>query len=351
MIPLNGHSPGNGRFIRLFMDLSSTCDIHCIHCFRTAAPPGAASISDDQIGKLEAQVFPRLVMLALSTTGEPLYLKSLPKALEAARRSRVPSVSITTNGGHLNADVSRLILESPVTLLIISMDAARPETYQAIRIGGQWDRLLRNIRNFVQQRQSYPENPVRIVLNYALMKQNAEEAGEFIRLAKELGVDSVSFEHLTIERPEMKDWSLIYSPGQANHLRSELEREAHEAGFPARIPGMVLEDLELFDGGLIESPCYHGKCKAVEDDWLFLLPSGNCYACLNLQDREPLGNLWEEDFDQIWRSFRYRIFRAKARYLHKVAGCDHCKSFVRPENGSHEMAYLSKRLTTVRMSR
>ena len=90
-IPLMQGWLRNQRYINLAMDLSSTCDIKCVECFRNFVDPPPAKISLNQIKILETQVFPYLKGLALSCTGEPLYLKNFPEGLAAAKReSRVP---------------------------------------------------------------------------------------------------------------------------------------------------------------------------------------------------------------------------------------------------------------------
>ena len=47
-------------------------------------------------------------------------------------------------------------------------------------------------------------------MNYALMKENAEEAVAFIPFAVGMGADMISFSHLILESWEMKEWSLMY---------------------------------------------------------------------------------------------------------------------------------------------
>lgn len=327
------------------MDLTSSCDIHCIHCFREVLTPKPARITSTQLSTLEKELFPYVNCLHLSETGESLYVRLLPEALRAAKRAGVPFIHIQSNGTHLSPQVARMLLENGLDVLGVSLDAATKETFETIRAGAEWEPTIESIRELVRQRRNGHKSTLRVALNFAIMEQNAGECLEFLRLAKDLEADSVSYTHLFIEKPEMKDWSLIYDPPRANRICAEIRREAERLKLSVSVPPDIPADLKSFSGELLVDPVYRGFCSAAHESWILLRPNGNCYPCFNIED-PLLGNVFETPFRQIWNGAKNQEWRRRGIDEKEAVGCDHCKFFLQCENLNSELAYLAKRLTT-----
>jgi radical SAM protein with 4Fe4S-binding SPASM domain len=336
----------NQRYINVAMDLSSTCDIQCIECFRAVVEPPRAKVSLDQIGKLERELFPYINQLALSCTGEPLYLKNFPAGLEAAKRAGVPFVRIQSNGTHLDEERRKMLVDLELDLIGISLDAATKDSFEKIRYGAEWDTVIPNIRELVKLRNSMGRTKPHVALNFAIMNQNADEAVEFIHLGKEIGADSISFSHLVLETWEMKDWSLIYDAPRANALFARLREEGPRTGISISVPDDVPGEIRPFSGELLENPSYQGRCGAAIEPWAFLLPNGDLYVCQNVREDGPVGNVFEKPFPEIWYGYANQHFRKEA-LKGNVAGCDQCKIYWWTTDTGNEMSYLAKRLTTV----
>ena len=334
------------RKIYLLLDLNSGCNIHCIHCYRNAYSPHNGSIDRDQLAILERDVFPYVDKLSLAQSAETLILPILPEVLRAARRTRIHFSCIQTNGTFLTQEKSRMLLDLGLNQMGISLDGATKETFETIRAGAEWESVLENIRTFIRLRDAHPINKIYVSFNFALMRQNAHEAVRFIRFAKQEGANSVTFAHLVVETGEMREWSLIDDPRESNRLSAALREEAKRLGIDARVPRDLPEDIQPFEGGLLESPSYRGHCNAAHQDWLFIMSNGNCYPCLNLQDCGYMGNIFETPFREIWYGEVNQRFRNRA-LLHDIAeGCDHCKDCTLTDDLGSEMAFLAKRMTT-----
>lgn len=345
-IPIKKGFLGKERRITMTMDLASTCDIRCKHCFRSVLIPQGMKTSLDEIGILERELFPYIKNLALSCTGEPLTLKNFKEGLRAAKRAGVPFVRIQTNGTHLFPEMSEFLIDEGLDLVGISFDGATKETFESVRRGAHWDEVTHHVREFSRIRREKGSAKPMLAMNFALMKENAHEALAFIHLARELGADMVTFAHLTLESWEMKDWSLMYEPARANALLASLREAAARCPIPVQVPHDVPESLTPFSGEMISgSPRYYGDCSAAQDDWLFLMANGDLFPCGNLQDQGPIGNVFETPFREIWYGEKNQSFRRKA-LSGCVEGCDHCKIFAPSSNIGHEMSYLAKRLTT-----
>jgi MoaA/NifB/PqqE/SkfB family radical SAM enzyme len=104
-------------------------------------------------------------------------------------------------------NVGRL-MQAPVYGILVSLDAATPETYQDIR-GGNFGTALAGIERLVKlaKRSSH------IVMTFVLMKRNIHEAGAYVELAKRLGVKTVSFQHLTDTAIPADSWVVLKPNG------------------------------------------------------------------------------------------------------------------------------------------
>lgn len=85
-------------------------------------------------------------------------------------------------------------MQKMIEKLIISIDAAKKETYEAIRRGAKWEVLLNNLYFAGQLRKSQKIKALNIC--FVVQKLNYQEMVEFIQLGYEIGVDEVTFSRI-----------------------------------------------------------------------------------------------------------------------------------------------------------
>ena len=88
---------------------------------------------------------PAISFIAL---GEPLLDDRLPDFIAYAKSKKIPLISLTTNGVLL-AKKGKLLLDSGLNRLTISIDGATPETYKKIR-GADLDKVEQGVRQCVE---------------------------------------------------------------------------------------------------------------------------------------------------------------------------------------------------------
>lgn len=101
-------------------------------------------------------------------------------------------VLIYTNGMLLDDTAIREALDSNLTELNVSLDAGTGDVYRQVRRGGDWDRVLGNIRRFLQLRRESGKRFPRMGLNFVMLNDNEGDLPTFIDLAADLGVDYVN---------------------------------------------------------------------------------------------------------------------------------------------------------------
>lgn len=76
--------------------------------------------------------------------GEPLIHENLFEMIELAKSSEC-LVGLTTNGMHLNRSNCRRMVDSGLDIIGVSIDGATKQTYESIRVGSTFEKLIDNI--------------------------------------------------------------------------------------------------------------------------------------------------------------------------------------------------------------
>ena len=83
--------------------------------------------------------------IKLNWRGEPLLHKEIGKMVRYAKAMGVIDVRLNTNGTLLDRETAIDLADAGLDYLIISVDGATKETYEKIRIGGNFEDLVNNI--------------------------------------------------------------------------------------------------------------------------------------------------------------------------------------------------------------
>lgn len=131
-------------------------------------------------------------------------------------------VNLQTNGVLLTPrNWSRLHrIHNNIKIILVSFDAATPETYAITRRGGHWDTLLENVNALGEKRRNGELNYLR--LDFVVQQANYREMPDFVLLAESLGADDASFSMLV-------DWGTWPKPEylvRAVHLSGHPEHQA-----------------------------------------------------------------------------------------------------------------------------
>ena len=134
-----------------------------------------------------------LPSLRLGLTGEPLLVEDIHLWVAEARAAGVLDISLITNGALLTPERARALIEAGLTRLMVSVDAAGPETYARVRPGGHWERLWANLQEFLAVRRELGVELPLLRLSFVEMKANLAERELFREIFAPVG-DYLSFQ-------------------------------------------------------------------------------------------------------------------------------------------------------------
>ena len=101
-------------------------------------------------------------------------------------------VDLQTNGLLMASSWDELQLDGLVDRVYVSIDATRAPTYEAVRRGGSFARLLDNLAFAAEKRRSGLINHVR--LDFVVQTLNFREMPEAVELVQRFGFDGLKFQ-------------------------------------------------------------------------------------------------------------------------------------------------------------
>jgi radical SAM protein with 4Fe4S-binding SPASM domain len=340
--------------VDLIFSAEHRCNLRCVQCPSTVERrQGGLPLMDRRLPettlerflKLEA-ILPRLRFTSLTGSGEPMLSPALGGLLERLAHHQVPATTFNTHGNLLDRARCELIVDQRLANLTVSVDAATRETYERIRVGGKWERLLAGLETLnAVKRERGSERPT-LVLAGNFMRQNIEELPGLVELAARFSA-SVLATNTVLYDPAMRDQALIYHRALTREMTVRAIRRARELG--------VGFDNRLYEPGEGEPPL-EGEAppanvapppeppspqplpprrsailKACQAPWTGLMveSDGQCKVCCF--ESPYVGNLNDQSFAEIWNSPGVQELRRQFLDDDPPLGCRRCFIFMQSQ--------------------
>lgn len=190
MAPENGnghHSTpaGKNKPRLIFWELTKGCNLRCIHCRATATELSAPSDLSTQTAKeIIDQIAEVSNPILVLSGGEPLFRSDI---FQLARygTDKGLRVALATNGTLVTKHVARMIVDSGVQRVAISLDGADALTHDTFRgIPGAFDAAIAGFRNLKALGLS-------VQINTTIARHNAHQLPAVLDLARSIGADAL----------------------------------------------------------------------------------------------------------------------------------------------------------------
>ncbi len=297
----------------VYLETTTICNLHCSMCPRFG---GEEISSQPDIMPLEVfaslrPFLPQFKSLALVGCGEPTTDRRLLGFVADATRAGVYTM-FTTNGMFLDQDYGQRIIQSGLKLLGVSMDGATPDTFESIRDGASFSKVVQNLRSLMELRQRSGPRPL-VKVQIVLMSRNLHELAALVALAADLNVEEVYGKNLCFLR--------------THELISEsLQEEFNPCVDVEERDRLIAAGLEVARERHLRTvlPAFKrsgpNDCPYHPTTTLFIRRNGDVFPCpiyavwnygvdRNVILDKRMGNVLEQSILEIWAQDRYRTFR------------------------------------------
>jgi len=209
--------------------------------------------------------------IELNGINEPLLQKDLCRYISYAKEKGEIVISLHSNSLLLNEKNSNELIDSGLTSIVFSVDGSTKETYEKIRVGGKFEKMLECINLFLDIKKKRQSKFPLVRMSFAENKLNYEEYEEY-KNYWENRVDFVSKSHFS--NPFLRD-----------EQGEELEEEY-------RLTNYLLED------------CFESYQR------LFIHNNGDVSPCCSFFGGEiKIGNVYDTSIYNLWNSDKLKKMR------------------------------------------
>jgi MoaA/NifB/PqqE/SkfB family radical SAM enzyme len=245
---------------------------------------------------------------------------------------------MVTNATLMKGDALLARMARIMGLLTVSIDGATKATYDALRIGADFDEVVGNVRAYNRFRRELPEGKrPPLHFNTILMKRTLAELPDFLKLARDLEAQHVTVAHMVFmpntdesNRGEMLSGSREWK-ARTNDVLAKAGDVARSIGLSVNLPPPFSV---AADGAAGPKPdpirCWFLWQR------MYVGPFGDVVPCC-LSGIHVNGNVRESDFFTQWNSPLYREMRRRVHGPDPYGPCKDCYLVNRsPDAGSFD---------------
>lgn len=177
--------------IHLDIETTEDCNLKCVMCVHgiTGVPNTGMIKMEFAKEMIDQAVAGGTKSIKFNWRGEPALHKGLEELVAYAKKKGILEVQINTNGIPFIPKRIEALIDAGLDRVIFSMDGATKETYEKIRVGASYERLMKNIRAFYDMREAKGRSKPFIRIQMVRMKDNQDEVDKFFEMWKGIADD------------------------------------------------------------------------------------------------------------------------------------------------------------------
>ena len=298
------------------------CSLRCLMCeisYDKKEKPIQLSFEEF---KYAMDQFPNLKWAGNNALGDPFTNKDCWKIWKYLDDKGVVQELYLTSQLLKEEDMERFTEMKGLVWIKFSMDACTKETYEKIRVGANFDQIVKNIKAFDNYKRKHGKHFPEIHFHFIVMKDNIHEVLPFIDFVNGLGIkcSGITFSRLLHNFEEIND--LFVEVPEA--LCKQAELKGKELGIPVSFNADI-------------------GCKAPASECMawsmpYIFPDGTVINCCaqNEQNRRwwqretSMGNIFQTPFREIWNGPKYkqlRTYLAQGKIKQAHPTCNICNIY------------------------
>jgi MoaA/NifB/PqqE/SkfB family radical SAM enzyme len=302
------------RPMKLIVEPANLCNLACPLC------PTGRGISDRDKNLLDFDLFrkaidplaPFLYEVYLYNWGEPLLNGQLFEMIRYCAAKNIRTV-VSTNLTLFGSPMLEPLFASGLDTIIVSLDGASEEGYSSYRRGGDFKKVLSALGEIAAQKRRRNARYPRLVWQFIVFRHNQAEMLPAVEMARQIGVDEISFVAPFSPMEEMP----YTSPWQkAVELRNYLPED---------------QRFNLLQPGSYRRPVKPLRCTYLWNQMAIRPDGGVAPCCGAYYKKDDFGSLCREGIMEIWNNGNYRRARRAFRSQGAVSSGNICDSCIKNE--------------------
>lgn len=295
-----------------------TCNLKCFFCRRELGdrerlaqlPASDMEIPAAAMNRL-MKVLPYVEVCTLTPLGEPLLYSGLPRLLAYYQTVGSKNLYLTTNGNVITDNRAKMLVQSQVRRVTISIDSANPERYAEMRVGGDLSRITEGLTRIQEWKRKLNATLPEVIFASTFMQRNIGDLPGLIQYAHDNNVKSIGVQLMEAESNEIEVETLKYHIPELTRVIEESERFAAEKGVQLFIHDAIRNLLSAQAGPEAEAaellksrPDLDTRQKTLIEKcsfpWTFLVVDTDADVRPCCWAGASYGNLARQEFDEIW---------------------------------------------------
>jgi MoaA/NifB/PqqE/SkfB family radical SAM enzyme len=316
---------------RLNLEGTHKCNYFCKTCLKGYGAYFGADMDRGVLETVERELIPTATDIGISGYGEPTIGDLFDDILSVSISEGAP-LNMTTNATGLSIHRIEQMIRHKVGVNV-SIDGATKETFEAIRLGSNFEKTLERLAMILRLRRIHIDQLLSAwYFNFVALRSNIGELADVVRLAARYEIAAVNVIDYSLNWTEFDAESLRNDPALARRCFAEARQVAKEVGVELRLPPDHEESsiptvaLTLWQkirkvGRLLpKRRRFPQRCGS---PWFhpFITPTGDVQPCCV---HPPVGSIKNRSFRRVWNGWRYRMLRLRIHTVYPPLACRNC---------------------------
>jgi MoaA/NifB/PqqE/SkfB family radical SAM enzyme len=186
-----GHTRLLGYPLALTLEATNVCNLRCPYCFT-----GAGEVTRERsvmpmplYRKIMDELGPYALIVEYYNWGEPLLNKDIDKMVRIASGKGCSTIISTNLSVPLDQARAEALVSSGLAILGAGIDGASQESYEKYRVGGDFEKVLHNMRLLREAKQRLGSETPMLCWSFHVFEHNRHEVEQARAMARELGVE------------------------------------------------------------------------------------------------------------------------------------------------------------------
>ncbi len=173
------------------LEVTNVCNLKCPFCLTGKGISGGREVRHmtfEEAKQVIDDVYDSIYLLQLYTWGEPLLNKDFLRIVEYAKTKNI-YIMLSTNATAMTPSYCDRLIASGIDYITVAIDGGSDETYEKYRVGGNYTKVLSNVRALLERREAAGVTHPFVEWQFIVFRHNEHEVESTEAMAYEIGIN------------------------------------------------------------------------------------------------------------------------------------------------------------------